>query len=132
MVTVSTLPYSSLEPYLRVLPSIIVLGYEFCYPWIPRAVLEEPSSQRRNKKSLKVGDGPETRQSSTCCRDFGTKERESEGREVVLGTLFILLVKDKLLYSGKVPVNVELRPLRREKRGKKVQRYGTLNEAMKM
>ena len=24
------------------------------------------------------------RQSSTCCRDFGTKERESEGREVVL------------------------------------------------
>ena len=67
-----------------------------------------------------------------CCRDFGTKERESEGREVILGTLFILLVKDKLLYSGKVPVNAELRPLRREKRGKEVQRYGTLNEAMKM
>ena len=27
------------------------------------------------------------RQSSMCGRDFGTKERESEGREVVLGTL---------------------------------------------
>ena len=43
-------------------------------------------------------------------RDFGTKEQESEGREVVLGTLFKLLVKDKLLHSGKVPVNAELRP----------------------
>ena len=65
-------------------------------------------------------------------RDFGTKERESEGREVVLGTLLKLLVKDKLLHSGKVPVNAELRPLRREKRGTEVQRYGTLNEAMKI
>ena len=43
--------------------------------------------------------------------DFGTKERESEGREVVLGTLLKLLVKDKLLHSGKVPMNMELRPL---------------------
>ena len=43
-------------------------------------------------------------------RDFGTKERESEGREIVLGTLFKLLVKDKLLHSAKVPMNVELRP----------------------
>ena len=39
---------------------------------------------------------------------------------------------DKLLHSGKVPVNAELRPLRREKRGTEVQRYGTLNEAMKI
>ena len=73
---------------------------------------------------------PRTRQSSTCCRDFGTKQRESEGREVVLGTLFKLLVKDKLLDNGKVPVNAELRPLRRERRRTEVQRYGTLNEAM--
>ena len=43
-------------------------------------------------------------------RLFGTKEREYEGREVVLGTLLKLLVKDKLLHSGKVPVNAELRP----------------------
>ena len=75
--------------------------------------------------------GPEGH-SSTCCRDFGTKEQESEGREVVLDMLFKLLVKDKLLYNGKVPVNAELRPLRREKRGTEVQRYGTLNETMKM
>ena len=61
-----------------------------------------------------------------CCRDFGTKERESEGGEVVLGTLLKLLVKDKLLHSGKVPVNAELRPLRREEQGTEVQRYGTL------
>ena len=45
-------------------------------------------------------------------RGFGIKERESEGREVVLGTLLKLLLKDKLLHSGKVPVNAELRPLR--------------------
>ena len=42
------------------------------------------------------------------------------------------LVKDKLLYNGKVPVNAELSPLKREKPGTEVQRYGTLNEAMKM
>ena len=50
----------------------------------------------------------------------------------MLGTLLKLLVKDKLLHSGKVPMNAELRPLRREKRGTKVQRYATLNEAMKI
>ena len=54
------------------------------------------------------------RQSSICYRDFGTKERESEGRKVVLGTLLKVLVKDKLHHSGKVPVNAELRLLRRE------------------
>ena len=53
----------------------------------------------------------------------------SEGREVVLGMLFKLLVKDKLLHSGKLPVNTKLR---REKQRTEVQRYGTLNEAMKM
>ena len=67
-----------------------------------------------------------------CCRDFGTKERESEGKDIVLGTLLKLLVKDKLLHNGKVTMNVELRPLRREIRGTEVQRYTTLNEAMKI
>ena len=43
-------------------------------------------------------------------RVFGTKEPESEGREIVLGKLLKLLVKDKLLHSGKVPMNAELRP----------------------
>ena len=41
-----------------------------------------------------------------------TSEQRSEkawgAREVVLGMLFKLLVKDKLLHSGKVPVNTEL------------------------
>ena len=36
---------------------------------------------------------------SAAPRDFVTKERESEGREVVLDTLLKLLVKDKLLHS---------------------------------
>ena len=48
------------------------------------------------------------------------------------GTLLKLLVKDKLLHSGKVPVNTELRPLRTKNQGMEVQRYGTLKEAMKM
>ena len=71
-----------------------------------------------NKKSLKIGDGPEMRETYLDVlplREFGTKERESEGREVVLGMLLKLLVKDKLLHSGKAPVNTELSPLRREK-----------------
>ena len=54
------------------------------------------------------------------------KQREIE---VMLGTLFKLLVKDKLLHNGKAPVNAELRPLRKEKQGTAVQRYSTLNEA---
>ena len=91
----------------------------------------QASAGTRSRWRLEVAQKREG-QSSTCCRDFGTKERESEGKEVVLGTLLKLLVKDKLLHSGKVPVNAELRPLRREKRGTEVQRYGTLNEAMKM
>ena len=48
------------------------------------------------------------RQSSTCCRDFKTKEQESEVGDVVLGRVLKLIVKDKLLHSGQVPVNVEL------------------------
>ena len=48
--------------------------------------------------------------------DFGTKKRESKGREVVLRTLLKPLVKDKLLHSTNVPVNAELRPLRRDER----------------
>ena len=74
----------------------------FCYPWIPRAVIEELSSQRRNAE---VGHGPETRETelNVLDRDFETKGRKSEGREMLK-----LLVKDKLLHSGKVPVNAEL------------------------
>ena len=33
----------------------------------------------------------------------------------MLGTLLKLLVKDKLLHSGKVPVNTEMRPLHEER-----------------
>ena len=50
----------------------------------------------------------------------------------MLGMLPKLLVKDKLLHSGKVSMNAKLKPLRREKRGTEVQQYGTLNETMKM
>ena len=104
--------------------------------------MDTQSSSRRALKPAQEQEvtegwrpGPETRQSSMCCRDFGTKERESKGREAVLGTQFIptaQTVSEKQVYCGKVPVNAELRPLRRAKRRTEVQRYGTLNEAMKM
>ena len=86
---------------------------------------------------MKIGNGPEMRETDL---DVLTAERlwnkgarmRRDIREVVLGMLLKLPVKDKLLHSGKVPVNAELRPLRREKRGTEVQQYITLNEAMKM
>ena len=43
-----------------------------------------------------------------------TSEQRSKKAKGELGTLLKLLVKDKLLHSEKVSVNVELRPLRRE------------------
>ena len=61
-------------------------------------------AQERDLKSLKIGDGPETRETDLdvlLLRDFETKERESKGREVAL--VLKLLVKDKLLHSGKDP-----------------------------
>ena len=57
-----------------------------------------------------------------------SKRLKSGGRGIMPGTLLKLLVKGKLLHSGKVPLNAELRPLRREKREKEVQQYGTLKE----
>ena len=135
-----TLHQSITLPY-----SIALLLSEFylhCFGLQALLPIDTHTSSRRALKLPQEQKVPEDwrrlrneRQISTCChcmRDFGIKRRESEGREVVLGTLLKLLVKDKLLHSGKVPVNAELRPLRREKRGTEVQRYGTLNEAMKM
>ena len=43
-----------------------------------------------------------------------------------------LIVWNTVLHSGKVPVNAELRLLKREKRGTEVQRYATLNEVIKI
>ena len=65
-------------------------------------------------------------------RDFGTKERESEVREVVLGTLLKLLVKHKLLHSGKIHMNAKLRPLTREKRERKLSDTALLDIAISM
>ena len=56
--------------------TFIVLGYKFCYPWISIPVLEELSSSRRNKKSLKIGVGPETRDRARCAAE--TSEQRSE------------------------------------------------------
>ena len=105
----------SLELYFFQTFTFIVLGYRFCYHTSPTRPLK--LVQKRERQSL----------------TFWTSEQRSEkskGREVVLGTLLKLQLKDKLLHSGKVPVNAELRPLRREKRGTEAQGYGTLNEAM--
>ena len=106
-------PCSSLEPsvlcYFCQSFTFTVLSYKFCYPWIPiPVVLEELSGSRRSKKSLKIGDGPETRDRARRAAETSeqrSEKLESEGRDVVLGTLLNLLVK----------VNAELRLLRREK-----------------
>ena len=93
----SNLQYSSLEPYFCQHFTFIDLGYKFCYPWISRAFLEALSSKCRNKKSLKIGDRAQKpdRAQHPAPRDFKTKERESEGREVILGTLLKLSVKER-------------------------------------
>ena len=93
------------------------MGYKLCYPWIPIPVLEELSASAGTRSRVETAQKRERHLDVLPLRDFGTKERESEGRKVVLGTLLKLLVKDKLLHSGKVPVNAELRPLRETKSG---------------
>ena len=120
---------------------MLLLSEFYLHRFRPQVLLPM-DTHTSSRKALKLAQEQEVaedrrrprneRQSSMCCRDFGTKERESEGKDVVLGTLLKLLVKDKLLHNGKVSVNTELRPLKREKRGTKVQRYATLNEAMKI
>ena len=57
---------------------------------ITRAVLEEPSSQCRNKKWLKIGDGPETRQSLPHAGDYWEQRNEKAKGERLLGTLLKL------------------------------------------
>ena len=57
--------------------------FRVCYPWIPVPVLEELSSSRRNKKSLKIGDGPETRDKARVLQRLRNKEvikRRERGR----------------------------------------------------
>ena len=53
-----TLPYSSLEPYFCQ-PKL--LG-KFCYPWIPHTSSRRALKLVQEQKSLKIGDGPETRE----------------------------------------------------------------------
>ena len=72
------------------------------------------------------------RQSSTCCRDFGAKERESEGKEVVLGTLLKPLEKDKLLHSQSTCECGAETPEERETRNESSTIRHRLNEAMKI
>ena len=50
--------------------------FRLCYPWIPIPVLEELSSSHRNKKSLKIGDGLETRDRAQSAAE--TSEQRSE------------------------------------------------------
>ena len=54
------------------------------YPWIPRAVIEELSSQRRNEKLLKIGDSPETRETELNMlqrlRNKGARKRKERSR----------------------------------------------------
>ena len=79
-----------------------------------QAIQKYLSNQRRNKK---IGDNDVLQRQ----QNKGAKGLKSSGRGIMPGALLKLLLKDKLLHSGKVPLNIELRPLRREKRGTEVQ-----------
>ena len=107
-----TLSYSSLEPYFCQ-PEL--LG-KFCYPWIPHTSSRRTLKLVQEQKSLKIGDGPETRETELDMlqglRNKGARKRRERGRAK---HLLKLIVKDKLLHSGKVPIDAELRLLRREK-----------------
>ena len=98
-----------------------------------RTIPEDLSNQRRSKK---IGTEEETKETEPDVlqrqRNKGVKGLKSGRRGIMLGALLKLLLKDKLLHSGKVHVNAQLRPLRREKCGTEVQQYGTLKEAIKM
>ena len=76
------------------------------------------------------------RQSPTCCRDSRTKGQKVEkaaGEWSCQARCQTVSERQATTRHGrKVPVNVELKPLRREKQGTEVQRYSTLKEAMKM
>ena len=100
-------PYTCHQPpYLFLCQSFtfIILSYKFCYPWIPIPVLEKLSSKlAQGQKVVEDWRRPRNKRDSrhSATGDFRTKERESEGREIILGMLLKLLVKDKLLHSGK-------------------------------
>ena len=82
----------------------------FCSTWIPRAILEELSNQRRSKK---ISDGKEMKQTEPNVLQWqwnkGVNGWENGRRGIVPGTLLKLLVKDKLLHSWKVSVNAKER-----------------------
>ena len=63
------------------------------------------------------------RDRARCATETSKQRSEKAKEDRTIGTLFKLLVKQKLLYGGKVLVNTKLRFLRREKRGTEVQQY---------
>ena len=107
--------------FFRVLPSTFLLTWSNSWRAITSAQEQEDRRWRRNKRDRAQRAAETAEQRS--------KGWKSGGRGIMSGTLLKLLVKNKLLHSGKVPVNAELRPLMREKWGTEVQRYGTLKEA---
>ena len=68
---------------------------------IPVQKSSQASTGTQSRWSLETAQKRERHLDVLPLKDFGTKERESEGREVVLGSLLKLLVKDKLLHSEK-------------------------------
>ena len=87
--------------------------------------MDTQSSSRRALKPAqeqKVAEDWPAQKRDRARRAAETLEQRSEKAkgDRTIGMLFKLLVKEKLLYSGKVHVNAELRPLRREKQGTEV------------
>ena len=99
--------------------TVSILAYMFCSTWIPRAILEELSNQRRSKK---IGNGKETpgdrawraaetaKQMSEQLRKRRERDRARRAAQTASET--------QATSQRKVPLNVKVRqlsPLRRNK-----------------
>ena len=92
-----------LKPALIQSFTFSILVYKFSSAWIHRAILEELSRQHRSKK---ISDSEEVKEREPGILQKQNKEGdgwENGGRAIVPSTLLKLLVKVKLLHSGKVP-----------------------------
>ena len=102
---------------------------------LPRAVPEELSSQHRNKKSLKIGDGLEMNETELDVLQRLWNKGARKGRERGRARHAAQTASERQATSqwkstrqcgAETPEERETRDLT------EVQRYGTLNEAMKM
>ena len=132
--TWSTLPYSSLELSIR-------LSEFYLHRFRLQVLLPMDTHTSSLRRALKLAQEQEVAEDwrwprnekqteldmLQALRNKGARKWREKGRARHTAQT---ASEGKLLHSGKVLVNTELRPLRRKKRGTEVQRYCTLNKAI--